>query len=203
MDPAAIILLGGAAAANSVVPGPCILVAASRAAIGGLARGLRVTFGIALSDVLLLGTAWAMILGLMTLSAAAEHSLRWAGLCLLALMGIAMLRARPTRAAAAPTQGRLHLGDVTLGLALGLTSPLNLLFMLALLPQFIDLGRIDLACIAAATAAVLIGGALPLVGACLCAARLVTTGLRHTRVVTRLCGVALLGFAGIAAAGLP
>ncbi len=203
MEAAAILLVGSAAALKAAAPGPCILVAASRSMTEGLVQGLRVASGAVVANGLLLGLAVAALSGSIAVSGAAQGALRLAGLGLLVAFGLSMLRARPVPAAGPPAQGRLRLGAFALGLALGLTSPLNLVFALAVVPQFVDLGQIDAAGLATLAVAVLIGGALPLVGACLCAARLVTTGLRHTRVVTRLCGVALLGFAGIAAAGFP
>lgn len=93
MDTILVFGLAGAAAVNSAVPGPCILVASSRAATDGLWSGFRVTFGIALSDVILLALVWTMILGVLTLPGATQEILRLGGLALLVILALAMLAA--------------------------------------------------------------------------------------------------------------
>lgn len=203
MDPAAIVLLAGAAAAKAAAPGPCILVAASRSASSGVASGLCIAGGAVLSNALLLGIAWLALAGMLAVTAGAADLLRSVGIVLLLILAVSMLWARPLTVQRPPVQGRLRLGDGALGLALGLTNPMNLIFVFALLPQFVELSRFDTACIASATAAVLIGGAVPLIGACVFASALLRPGARQVRAVTRLCGVALLGFAGLAVVGMP
>lgn len=203
MDVLTVFALAGAAAVNAAAPGPCILVIASRAATEGLGSGLRVTLGAALSVVLLLAAAWAMILGALTLSPSALEMMRLVGLAVLVALALAMLAIDPAPSAGTPVGGRLRLGDATLGLALGITSPFHLVFIFALLPQFLDIRRLDAGSILVASAAVLVGAVLPFVMTSLLAARVLRTGRRMARWITRACGVALLGFAALALLGAP
>ncbi len=207
MDALLVLGLAGAAAVSAATPGPCLLVVSSRAATEGLGSGLRVTVGLVLSKAILLLAASTMILGALTLSDGAAQALRLGGLAVLVGLALTMLAARPLPLAApgagVPALGRLRLGDGALGLALGLSSPLNLLFIFALLPQFIDLGQPGLGCLLLASAAVLLGGALPFVAACLLASRLLLRRPETVRGITRACGAMLLGVAGLALVTTP
>ena len=200
MDAILALGLAGAATANAAAPGPGILIASSRAATDGLWSGLRVTLGIAASTVILLAGSWAMILGVLSLTSEAQAALRFGGLALLVMLALTMLTAHSGAGAAAgaPTIGRLRLGDGTLGLTLGLSSPLQLLFLFALLPQFVDVEKLDATAMAIATAAVLVGTAVPFIAASMFSARVLRIGPQMAHRITRLCGVALLAFAGLA-----
>lgn len=199
--------LAGAAAVNSAAPGPSLLVVSSQAATEDLGSGLRVTLGIAPYDAILLLVAAAMILGALTLSDTAAETLHLGGPAVPVALALAMLAARPapvaTPVAGGKALGRLRPGDGALSPALGLSSPLNLLFMFALLPQFVDLGQPGPACPVLASAAVLFGGALPFVAACLLASRLRLRRPETARRFMRTCGTALLGVAGLALAATP
>lgn len=190
--------LFGAAAAAAAAPGPCILVVASRAATGGLERGLRVTLGIMGSSALLLAAAWAMILGLLALSDAVFEMLRIAGLGIILVFAVAMLRATP---GTGPARVPLRINDVGTGLLLGLSNPLQLLFMFALLPQFVPVAQADAPAVAIATGAVLMGIAVPMVMAAAAAGALLGPLLQRSHLVTRACGAALVGIAVLAALG--
>lgn len=228
MEMIAIAGLFGAAAAAAAAPWPCILVVASRAATGGLERGLCVTLDIMTSSALLLAAAWAMILGLLSLSDAMFEMLRIAGLGIIVVFAVSMLRATP---GCGPARVPLRIDDVGTGLLLGLSNPLQLLFMFALLPQFVPLAHADAPAVALATGAVLLGiavpmvmaagaavvwlgpllrrshlvtracGGSPLVIACLCAAHVLRTGRRSARTISRLCGGVLLAIVVVAAPG--
>jgi homoserine/homoserine lactone efflux protein len=197
METIALFALFAAAAANSAVPGPCIVLTLSRSAVEGLGAGLRVTFGIALADLTLLAVAWAASFGAMTLSEPFFGALKSAGIVAIGLIALAMLR--DTRQARATDRRRRTLGDVAGGLGLGLASPLNLIFMLALLPQFLDIGRATVQTAALVTATVLIGGAMPLAAASALGARALRLPSDRSRSISRAGGATLLGFAGLAA----
>ena len=203
MEMIAIVGLAGAAAANSAVPGPCILVTVTRAATRGIRSGLGVTLGILLSLVVLLAVAWSMVLGLSSLSGEAIEVLRVGGLLLLVGLALLMLRARPVAVRVDPAQRQRRLGDCAIGVAVGLSSPFNLLFIFALLPQFVDVPRLDATALVLATTAVLIGSTLPYLGACTFASALLRPSVRQAQFVTRGCGVALLGFAALAVVSVP
>lgn len=203
MDAILVLGLAGAAAANSAAPGPCILVTCSRATTHGLRSGFCVSLGIALSLLILLGSAWAMILGVLSISGEAWRVLRIAGLAMLVILAISMLAKQPGAEARAPVIGRLWQSDWAVGLVAGLSSPWNLMFIFALLPQFVDVGSLEAASIAVATAAVLLGGMLPYVLACLFSAHVLRTFPQIARRTTRLCGAALLVFAGASIVAAP
>jgi homoserine/homoserine lactone efflux protein len=154
--------LVGAAAVNSAAPGPCILVTMTRAATHGIRSGLGVTMGILLSIVLLLTVAWSMILGISSVPGEALQILRSGGLLLLVGLALLMLRAEPLAPRVEPSRaGTVSVMERAGG---GALEPLHLLFIFALLPQFVDLAQLDAAAITLATTAVLIG--MPYLGAC-------------------------------------
>jgi threonine/homoserine/homoserine lactone efflux protein len=198
MDPVLALGLAGAAAASSAAPGPCILLACCRSATDGLLSGLRVTLGIAASKILLLACSWGVILGMVGVGEAAQNAFRLGGIALLAGVAVTMLAAQPVPLTGALAVGKWRLGDGALGLAVGLSSPLNLLFILALLPQFVDLAQLELGMAVLASAAVLLGGILPLLAACMFSAQLLAARPEIMRHALRLCGGAILGFAAFA-----
>ena len=198
MDPVVALGLVAAAAASSAAPGPCILLASCRSATDGLQSGLRVTLGIAASKILLLACSWGVILGMVRFGESAQNAFRLGGIALLMGLALTMLYARPVPLMGALALGKWRLGDGALGLAVGLSSPLNLIFILALLPQFVPLGQLDPGMVGAASAAVLLGGMLPLLAACVFSARLLASRPETMRHLTRLCGGAILCFAGLA-----
>lgn len=194
MEGITLIGLLGASVVAGAAPGPCILVVAGRAATGGLMRGLGVTLGVMLSSAVLLAAAWAMIIGALSLSDLVINGLRLGGLVVLVALGLAMLCAAP--GAGSECSG-LPLGDVASGLALGLSNPLQLLFMFALLPQFVDVSGLVRQDVAVASVVVLLGIAVPMVAAAAGADALLKPIRARTRAITRGCGLSLLGFAGL------
>ncbi len=197
MDTIALFALFAAAAANSAVPGPCIVLTLSRSAVDGITAGLRVTLGIVLSNVTLPAVAWAAIFGAVILSDSFFAALKTAGIVAIALIAVALLRDPP--ATAGKAHARRRLGPVAAGLGLGLASPLNLVFMLALLPQFLDAGGASAGTAALVTGVVMLGGALPLAVASALGAGALRRVPGGDRWIGRAGGITLLGFAGLAA----
>jgi threonine/homoserine/homoserine lactone efflux protein len=187
-----------AAAINAAIPGPCILYVFGRSAASGPAAGLRVTVGIALADCLLVLAAWAVVLGALTLTAHGLEAMRIMGVVVLAALAITLILARPDIDTARPAQRSWTLGDAGAGAALALSSPLNLLFMLALLPQVIG-PNVTFQSMVLASGVVVLGGLLPSLAACTLGARAVLLGPSATCWIQHAGGVAMLGFAGIAA----
>lgn len=197
MDTIMVFGLAGVAAASAAAPGPCILLVASRAANRGLSSGLRVVLGISAGKSILLACSWAMILGTLTLPDAALEAMRLGGLVLLVALSLAMLNTKSAPQVAAPIGGRQRLGDTLLGLVLSLSSPLSLLFIFAILPQFVDIQRLDAAGVAVASGAILTGGVLPFLATCFFAARAFESVPHLAAPINRACGVGLLGFVGL------
>ena len=196
MDGVMIVSLFGASAVAGAAPGPCIVLVATRAATGGRASGLRVTFGVVLSSVVLIAVAWGMIRGALSMSVHFVEWMRLGALVVLLALGIMLLRA--------PVEARVgcdhpSFGDLASGFALGLSSPIKLLFIFALLPQFDDLSGLAASHVATATLAVLLGISAPMVIAAFAADTLLSPFRMRAYLMTRGCGLALLGFAGLAA----
>jgi homoserine/homoserine lactone efflux protein len=126
-------------------PGPAVMFVMSQTARHGLRGGVIGTIGIVSGHLF---TFSAVALGLAALLAKysdAVSAIRIVGALYLMYLGVKMLMSK-TRAAA-PINGngssgapRAHGGILLQGLAVQLTNPKNLLFVLALLPQFIRPG---------------------------------------------------------------
>lgn len=120
-------------------PGPAVMFAMSQGARHGMRGAVAGTAGILIGHVVCFS---AVALGLATLLASfsgAVNAIRIVGALYLMYLGARMILSRPradTPVRAAPVP-RARGGLVLQGLAVQLTNPKNLLFVLALLPQFI------------------------------------------------------------------
>jgi threonine/homoserine/homoserine lactone efflux protein len=196
MDMVTLGALFGAAVVNAAMPGPCIVLAAGRAASSGITAGLRVTAGMVVASLMLIGLAWAVMLGTLLFSPDLFDAMRVAGVVVLVVLAIAMMRASPRDAA---PRRATRLGDLGGGIAVGLSSPINLVFILALLPQFIDPERASPALFVVSTAVVVAATILPMAAASALGARLGGVAPRGGQWIGRAGGTALLVFAGLAA----
>jgi homoserine/homoserine lactone efflux protein len=180
-------------------PGPAVMFAMSQGARHGMRGAVAGTAGILLGHVCCFT---AVALGLATLLARFEGAvttIRIIGALYLMYLGVKMIMTKPhgdtpvvTSAPAAPAR---H-GIVLQGLAVQLTNPKNLLFVLAFLPQFISADRplwLQLAIMLVVT--MVVDGAFLLAYANLAAHG--ARALKGSRVmlwVERVFGVALFGF---------
>ena len=213
MSVAALLALYAAAAVNAVVPGPGMMLAVGRSAARGFGAGAQVSLGMALATLLLMAVVWAMMAGAVVLSPDGITVLRAVGVAVLVGLALVMLFGAPAEVVARPglmagrlAAGRLgagHLGDVAGGLATGLSSPVHLVFLLALLPQFVDLAAAGPRDLFAVAAGVLVITTVPMLLASALGAHSGRLGLGWSRHVTRASGVALLGFAGLALGHAP
>lgn len=207
MDQHLLLALFAAAAVNSVIPGPGMVLAMARAASDGFAAGAKVSLGMALATLLVMCTVWAVLAGLLQLSETALLILRLAGIVVILGFAGALLAPGPRRQVAPlpGTRRRMlrvaRVGDVSGGVLTGLTSPVHLLFMLALVPQFVDLTTATPALLALITAGILAITTVPMLAVSLLAARSGRLGLGWATGVRRMGGVLLLGFVGLALAG--
>jgi threonine/homoserine/homoserine lactone efflux protein len=197
MEPLALTALFVASTVNAAFPGPCMILTVGRTARGGLRSGLRVSVGVLLGDVVLVGLAVLAMLGTLTLGHRALSAMKWGGALVLLVIAARMLRAGPERPAGTARRTD-KLGDVVSGAMLGVSSPFNLVFMLALLPQFIPPDGMD-----AGVALLIAGGFLAGVLVAQAGATLVGAGsLRlvggQGRWLDYAGAAALIGFAGIA-----
>lgn len=187
-----------AATINAAIPGPCILYVFGRSVAAGPAAGLRVAFGIALGVTLLIATAWLVMLGALSLSANGLEAMRMAGIALLFALAILLLRARPAADAPRARRRLTGLGDFGAGFALAAASPFYLLFTLALLPQVVS-AHPTAEAIGLISAVTVAGSVIPMLATALVAGRSLRLGPTGTLWIQRAGGVAMLGFAGIAA----
>ena len=187
-----------------------MMLAVGRSAARGIGAGVQVSLGMVLATLLVIALVWAVMAGAVIVSDAGLEVLRVAGILVLFALSLALLLgaraesvARPGllagRLAAGRLRGRL-VGDVAAGLATGLSSPVHLVFLLALLPQFVDLSRAGPGELLVITGGILVITAIPMLIASALGARTGRLGHGWARRVTRASGVALLGFAALSAA---
>ena len=183
---------------NASVPGPVLLLVIARAARRGVGAGLAASLGATLAVALILSLVWIVLLGAVQLAPQVFAWLKLAGIVLLVWLGIRMLR--DASVPHPPRAPRRHLGDVGAGLALGLSSPFNLVFLLALLPQFVDPAALSVAQALSTSALILLGTAIPKLLATMIVTLHASRAPFASTWLGRAGGLALLGFAGIAAA---
>jgi homoserine/homoserine lactone efflux protein len=120
-------------------PGPAVMFSMSSAARHGMRGAAAGTAGILLGHVLVFIAVAFGLAALLASYSGAVTAIRITGALYLMYLGAKMLLARPRDAAvvASPTP-RAHGGLILQGLGVQLTNPKLLLFVLALLPQFIS-----------------------------------------------------------------
>jgi homoserine/homoserine lactone efflux protein len=123
-------------------PGPAVMFSMSQAARYGMRGAVAGTAGILLGHVLVFGAVAFGLAALLASYSGAVMTIRIVGALYLMYLGAKMLFAKPRGAEVAVTARapRAHGGLVLQGLAVQLTNPKLLLFVLALLPQFIRPG---------------------------------------------------------------
>jgi homoserine/homoserine lactone efflux protein len=120
-------------------PGPAVLFAMSQAARHGMPGAAAGTAGILLGHVVCFVLVAFGLAALLAGVNGAMTVIRIAGALYLMYLGVRMILAKPRATAAVPVAGerKAHGGIALQGLLVQLTNPKNLLFVLALLPQFI------------------------------------------------------------------
>lgn len=125
-------------------PGPAVFFAMSQAARHGMPGAMAGTGGILLGHVACFTLVACGLMALLANINGAMTAIRLVGAAYLVYLGARMLLSKPRATAdvtaAAPRQPA-QAGIVFQGLLVQITNPKNLLFVLALLPQFISPGR--------------------------------------------------------------
>lgn len=199
MDVIALSALFLASLVKASIPGPVLLLVLARASQGGLTTGAAAALGATLAVGLLLALVAGVMLGALSLGAPAFAAMKLAGIAVLTILGIRMLATTTSKPAgdAAVAGNNGQVAGFTAGLAVGLASPFNLIFFLALLPQFVDPASLTTNCLVLAAGLVLLGLVVPKVCAlCLGAAQL-RLAPQAAPWVVRGGGVAMIGFAGL------
>jgi threonine/homoserine/homoserine lactone efflux protein len=198
MDPATFTVLFSMTAINAALPGPCTILTASRSAVAGQAAGSRITLGVLSANLVLVTITLAVMHGVLTVSDQAFGAMKWGGIAVLLAMAVRMLLSNSAKGGSA-TCAPHSLSDIGAGLMVGLSSPFNLVFLLALLPQFVP-AEMGIAAAMAVVAAVLSGATVAQLGAVtlgLCSRGVLGGGARW---FDRAGAVCLIGFAGTALA---
>lgn len=208
MGPEGLILLAMVTVANAVIPGPGMLLAVGRSAASGIRAGVHVSLGFAVATLILVLMVWAVMAGAVAISNGGLAILRSIGVGVLILLALALLIGTPVSTVASPGLGagrlaRRWLGDVGGGLITGVTSRVHLIFLLALLPQFIDLARLAYRDLALISAVIVLITTIPMLAVSALGAASDRLGFGWARHVQRGSGVALLAFAGFAALADP
>ena len=200
MEPVAWIALFAAASVNAAMPGPCMALTVSRSARGGLRSGLAVSLGVVLACLVLLLIAIGVMAGMVMISPQAYSLMRLAGCAVLLAMAAAMIFGGGAGRVPGPRQSdRGAAGCIAGGAIVGLSSPYNLIFLLALLPQYIPADSLTVPAAAGIAAAVLAGTLAVQSGVALlaCCSRGIGSG-RSARLIELACAGCLVFFAGAA-----
>lgn len=144
MDPAVWLAFFLTAWAISISPGPATLFALSSGMSRGVRRSLPGTVGLVLGVWTSLAAVGVGLGGILAGSATAFTALKWIGVAYLFYLGVQQWRApaRPLAATADPASRDIPPRALFLrGWAVNATNPKGYVFLLALLPQFIDAAR--------------------------------------------------------------
>jgi threonine/homoserine/homoserine lactone efflux protein len=124
--------------AVSLAPGPAIITIVSAALRGGFAASLAANAGVLVADALFTAIAASGLGGLLLASHSVFLVVKWLGVAYLAYLGVRAIRdpAAITLGVARPAAHAFRTGLMT-----QLANPKIILFMGALLPQFVDPSR--------------------------------------------------------------
>lgn len=189
---------------NSLAPGPCILMVATRAMIAGAAAGFAVVAGVLTAISVYMAMAWAMLTFAVNLPDIFHLGIRVVGIGLLMYLSLRMFAQNPTGTTGQTPVRVLNGQDYRAGLLVGFSSPFNLIYMFGVLPQIVPASGVSFAEGGLIFGAVIVGTALPKFILTIAAARLGhfrdadragVTG----RWVSRVSALVMVTFAGIGA----
>jgi threonine/homoserine/homoserine lactone efflux protein len=124
-------------------PGPAVMFVMSQGARFGNRGAVAGTAGILVGHLVCFAFVAFGLAALLARFSFAVDVIRIGGALYLMYLGVRMMMTKPHGPTAVPMNGAppAHHGIALQGLGVQLTNPKNLLFVLALLPQFIDQGR--------------------------------------------------------------
>ncbi len=189
-----------ASAINAAMPGPCIALTIGRSARDGAPAGMLVTTGVVAANLVLTSVALSVMLGVLAISQSAFIAMKWIGVTALIVLALRILADRGGREPGSSVMDAHWLGDLGAGLTVGLSSPFNLIFLLALLPQLAPAQAHDANGMVLIIVAVLTGATLSQCGAVLIGAASggVTRGAGG--LIECLGALSMIGFAAVAIA---
>jgi homoserine/homoserine lactone efflux protein len=184
--------------AISFSPGPGAFAAMAAGLRNGFRRGYWVVIGLQLGIVAILAVVAAGVGALIVASTAAFEALRWAGVAYLAWLGVSQWGNRGSTIAEGSDGDRQTLGALLLrGLLVEITNPKALLFLLAVVPQFLDSGLPLPRQYMTLTATIVCVDMAVMAGYTILAARLLRflKDPRHVRLISRAFGTLFFGAA--------
>jgi homoserine/homoserine lactone efflux protein len=184
--------------AISFSPGPGAFAAMAAGLRNGFKRGYWVVLGLQLGIVAILSVVAAGVGALIVASTTAFETLRWAGVAYLAWLGVSQWRNRGGTIAEDSDHDPQTRGALLLrGVLVETTNPKALLFLLAVVPQFLDSGRPLTAQYLVLTTTIVSVDMAVMAGYTLLAARLLRflKEPRHVRLVSRAFGTLFVGAA--------
>lgn len=182
----------------AISPGPAVMFSMSQAARHGIRGAVAGTSGILLGHVFVFGAVAFGLAALLASYSGAVTTIRIVGALYLMYLGAKMLfaKTRGTETVPVTPSPRAHGGLVLQGLAIQLTNPKLLLFVLALLPQFLSPDYPLLLQLSIMLAVTIVIDGITLLAYALLAAR-GARALKGSRVLTwieRAFGAALIAF---------
>jgi threonine/homoserine/homoserine lactone efflux protein len=187
-----------ASAINSAMPGPCVALTIGRSARDGAPAGFLVTIGVVLANFILCCIALSVMLGVLALSQSAFAAMKWIGITALVALALRMLANRGRSKHGSSVMEADWLRDLGAGLMVGLSSPFNLVFLLALLPQLVPAQDHDTSSIVLISTAVLAGAIVSQCGAVLIGAASGGVMRSAGRRIECLGALSMISFAAVA-----
>ena len=186
----------------SLVPGPAFLIVLSTALRGGFRASLFANAGVLVGDVTYFSLTALGLGSLLVTSHLAFIIVKWLGVAYLAYLGICSLLSREFNSLSPDQQVGAGLRAFTRAITIQLANPKLLLFLVALVPQFIEPGRSIAGQFAILGGTFVLSDAIVylLVGAFAARTRRLLTTPRAVRFTNRITGLAMLGAAARIAA---
>ncbi|MDQ1446232.1 MAG: hypothetical protein QOI20_2696 [Acidimicrobiaceae bacterium] len=142
-SPSTLLVFAGAAALLLVIPGPAVLYITTRSVSQGRAAGLASVLGVHTGSLVHIAAATAGLSAVLVSSAAAYHTVKYAGAAYLLWLGGQRLLRRDDSARGAvgaiPAQSLKRIYGQ--GIVVNVLNPKTALFFFAFLPQFVDPAR--------------------------------------------------------------
>ena len=185
----------------SVTPGPGVFSSVSSGLNHGFRRGLWNGVGMQLANLILAALVSFGLGAILLASETAFAVVKWLGVAYLIYLGVATWRAHPETFAGNADTARSSWDIFARGFLVSITNPKGIIFFAAILPQFIDVARPQLAQYAILTATTFFVDVFVMAGYTAAAARVlhVMRDARRIRWVNRGLGSAFVA-AGIALA---
>ncbi|AYJ49954.1 homoserine/homoserine lactone efflux protein [Rhodococcus sp. P1Y] len=128
----------GAAVVISLSPGAGAIASMSTGLRYGLRRGYWNIFGLQIGLLLQIGIVAVGLGAVLAQSSVAFSVIKWFGVAYLVYLGIRQWRAAPTEVAQTPPVADRGLAMLGRGFLVNASNPKAVVFMLAILPQFVD-----------------------------------------------------------------